>query len=203
MADSARGSDNLIIRANNSEDNNNKLQCVYMNARSIVNKMKVLELTVKQDDLDLVAITETWLHDKITDEEISIEGYTLIRNDRKDINKHRGGGVALYIKNELNPIHKTESYVDAFTESVWCNIRCGREITLLGVCYRAPDSSASNDENLYRLLNEVSKDRVVVMGDFNFANLDWSKLENLDSLHPYLDCLNNNFLLQQVDKPSR
>ena len=140
MADSARGSDNLINRVNNSEDNNNKLQCVYMNARSIVNKMKELELTVREENLDLVAITETWLNDKITDEEISIEGYTLIRNDRKDINKHRGGGVALYIKNELNPIHKTESYIDNFTESVWCNIRCGRELKLLGVCYRAPDS---------------------------------------------------------------
>ena len=61
-----------------------------MNARSIVNKKKELELTIRDENLDLVAITETWLTDKIEDQEMSIEGYTLFRKDRNHIAKHRG-----------------------------------------------------------------------------------------------------------------
>ena len=54
--------------------------------------------------------------------------------------------------------------VDNFSESLWCNIRCGKESTVLGVCYRAPDSRVSNDEKMYELIDEVSKGEIVVMG---------------------------------------
>ena len=56
---------------------------------------------------------------------------------------------------------------------------------------------------MYSLLNRVSNDRVVVMGDFNFPELDWGNIENIDMLHPFVDCINNNFLFQLVDKPTR
>ena len=180
-----------------------KLKCMYMNARSIVNKRKEVELTIRDENLDLLAITETWLNDKISDEEFNISGYMLFRKDRKESNKLRGGGVAMYIRNELNPTYKSDLNECAFSESLWCNIKCGMETTLLGVCYRAPDSLDSNDEKLFSLLNEVSRNRVVVMGDFNFAELNWNRLENLDSSHPFVDCLNNNFLYQVIDEPTR
>jgi hypothetical protein len=41
------------------------------------------------------------------------------------------------------------------------------------------------------------------MGDFNFAELDWGNLEKLDVSHPFVDCLNNNFLFQFVNEPTR
>ena len=149
-----------------------RLQCLYMNARSIVNKKKELELTVRDEKLDIIAITESWLNVNITDEEMGIKGYTLFRKDRNDSVKRRGGRVAIYVKNELNPLHKPEINAEVFAESLWCSISCGNESTLLGVCYRAPDSSDVNDANMYNLLNGVGNDRVIVMGDFNFAELD-------------------------------
>ena len=39
-----------------------RLKCLYMNARSIVNKKKELELTVRDEKLDIIAITESWLN---------------------------------------------------------------------------------------------------------------------------------------------
>jgi hypothetical protein len=41
------------------------------------------------------------------------------------------------------------------------------------------------------------------MGDFNFPELDWSKPESLSESHPFLKCLNDNFLEQLVDEPTR
>ena len=56
---------------------------------------------------------------------------------------------------------------------------------------------------MYNLLYGVNKDRVDVMGDFNFAELDWKNVEKLDASHPFVDCINNNFLFQLVNKPTR
>ena len=69
-----------------------RLKCLYMNARSIVNKKKELELTVRDEKLDIIAITESWLNVNITDEEMGIKGYTLFRKDRNDSVKRRGVG---------------------------------------------------------------------------------------------------------------
>ena len=69
-----------------------KLSCVYFNSRSIVNKHKELEMYVLEEKFDVIGITETWLNAGILDSEMSIEGYTLHRNDRNIEEKHRGGG---------------------------------------------------------------------------------------------------------------
>lgn len=68
-----------------------KLKCVCMNARSVVNKIKELKLLVEEENVDVVAITETWLNETITDEEMNISGFVLFRRDRNDPIKRRGG----------------------------------------------------------------------------------------------------------------
>ena len=78
---------------------NNRLNGVYFNARSVVNKLDALELYIKEENFDIVGITETWLTQSIASSELNIEGYTLFRNDRNNPNKTRGGGVALYVRN--------------------------------------------------------------------------------------------------------
>ena len=45
-----------------------------------------------------MCINETWLDDKISDHEVGIDGYDLVRKDRK----RTGGGVAIYIRNSIN-----------------------------------------------------------------------------------------------------
>ena len=191
--------------SNNSinRDKHNNAKCVYLNARSIVNKQKELELLITEEELDIVGITETWLNDKISDEELHIKGYTLLRNDRNDNIKSRGGGVVLYVRNELHPIHKTDLTELNFPESIWCSINCNGENTLIGVCYRAPDSSEINDIALYSLLNRVKNQRVVVLGDFNYPEINWNQDDTLDAAHPFIECLGNNFLFQLVEEPTR
>src|SRR2546425_11880170 len=77
---------------------------------------------VLEEKFDIVGITETWLYPEISDSEMSIDGYFLLRNDRNDAEKHRGGGVALYVHNDLNCVHRDDLYEQNFPETVWCNI---------------------------------------------------------------------------------
>ena len=41
------------------------------------------------------------------------------------------------------------------------------------------------------------------MGDFNFPELKWKIPESLDDSHPFLKCINDSFLIQHVDEPTR
>ena len=113
---------------------------MYFNARSILNKLDELELYIKDENLDIVGVTETWLTEEILTSEVSIDGYTLVRRDRKDLIKLRGGGVAIYVKNDINVLERDDLNNQLFPETVWCELVLKGEKTLLGVLYRVPDS---------------------------------------------------------------
>ena len=100
----------------------NKLSCTYFNARSIVNKIDELELYIKEEELDIIGITETWLTEEIVTSEICPEGYTLYRKDRKDSVKTTGGGVALFVKHDINITEREDINEQLFSESLWCEI---------------------------------------------------------------------------------
>ena len=54
-----------------------------------------------ENSLHIIGIAETWLHENVSDEEISLQGYTVYRKDRQFVKPGRGGGVVLYISNTL------------------------------------------------------------------------------------------------------
>lgn len=79
---------------------NSKLNCVLLNSRSLCNKIVEFQGLVYGNNLDVVAATDTWLHDGYFDGEIlSSSLYTVFRKDRGG-NK-RGGGVLLAVKTDL------------------------------------------------------------------------------------------------------
>lgn len=180
-----------------------RLSCKLINARSIVNKREELELYVNEENIDIIGITETWLNELILDSEVELEGYTLLRKDRSNGVKTRGGGVAFYVKDSISVSVRDEFSSDLFPECLFCSIECSGVRTLLGICYRAPDSSTDSDKELYRLIGQASEDNCVIMGDFNFPELCWSKIDTLSDEHPFISCINNSFMHQVVDEPTR
>ncbi len=55
---------------------------MMLNAGSVLNKTEELADLARQKDLDIIGVTEIWLHDGIRDYEICLPGYTLFRQDR-------------------------------------------------------------------------------------------------------------------------
>ena len=88
-----------------------------MNARSLVNKSA--EFQSLAADLDLIAVTETWLKPHILDCEI-LPGldFSIHRRDRKD---KTGGGVMLAVKNSIQTLRRKDLEGDA--EIVLCELR--------------------------------------------------------------------------------
>ena len=99
----------------------------------------------------LFSITETWFT------EISIvmlDNYTLFRLDRKG----HGGGVAIYIHNDLNgseitDVHLSKKIPTKDSEQLWIKVNTGKEQILLACIYRPPMSDATKkaqmDKEIY------------------------------------------------------
>jgi hypothetical protein len=59
---------------------------------SLAPKIDEIALTITQQDIDIVFITETWLRQSIPNDPINIKGYQLFRRDRTN---RLYGGVCL------------------------------------------------------------------------------------------------------------
>ena len=73
------------------------LTVMYWNARSLVNQLSYFQSFILANHFDIVAITETWPHNNIFNNEILPSGYSIYRNDRCS----KGGGILLAIKNDF------------------------------------------------------------------------------------------------------
>ena len=82
----------------------NKLSILYYNARSILPKLDNLTAICCASNPDIVCIVESWLSGDISDDEIAVSGYSIVRLDR---NRH-GGGILIYIRSSFS-FHVTVS----------------------------------------------------------------------------------------------
>ena len=77
-----------------------KLKMIHLNIRSLWNTAHLIqlrELAISQK-LDVNTISETWLNSTVTNAEVSINGYTLFRQDRS---RKRGGRVGAFIREDI------------------------------------------------------------------------------------------------------
>lgn len=143
------------------------LKSVHINAQSLMAHIYEIKEIFKRNNVDIIGVSESWLKPSIQSKEVAMSGYTIFRNDR--LNKI-GGGVAVYIREELKPklIYTSPSEYSAKPEFLFVEIGLsGVGALLLGVCYRPPKVGHLSDfENaLIRLMPGYS--RVLLMGDFN------------------------------------
>lgn len=72
---------------------------LFLNIRSLYGHFSEFEIDLKESNIMVFGLVETWLNKDIPDNLINIKGFTIARLDRKC--KKRGGGVMLYIRDDL------------------------------------------------------------------------------------------------------
>ncbi|KAK4824035.1 hypothetical protein QYF61_009626 [Mycteria americana] len=132
------------------------------------------------------------------------EGYRLFRKDRQG---KQGGGVAHYVNGQLECVDLHLGMDEEPTKSLWVRIK-GRAETadiILGVCCRPPDQEDQVDEALYRQIGAAScSQAVVLMGDFNHPDICWrDNTAGHKQAVRFLKCVDDNFLLQVIEEPTR
>jgi len=132
-----------------------QLTCFYTNANSLTGKFD--EFKLRASKYDIVGVVETWASDKIFDAELAMEGFCLYRKDRPG---RVGGGLVLYINDNIQSTEVTDFQHIDFEESVWCRLSIGSESLLVGLIYRSPSSLRANDHKLLEILEVAASDRM-------------------------------------------
>ena len=179
------------------------LKSCTFNARSIVNKRIELQAVANTRELELIAITETWLNCNILDNEILSSEYNIHRRDRL----RRGGGVLLAVKNGIRCQRRFDLETDC--EILWCELNSNPGLSyFVGVFYRPPDTDLNYLTELTNSLEKLPPScKILLLGDFNLPNIEWTLVSPLqqDSLSDYFcDYIVNYFGLSQLVKtPTR
>ena len=155
----------------------NKFSVVHYNVQSILNKVDIIQSELQQ--FDVISLTETWLDNTISDDEIIFNGFNLFRRDRVS---DRHGDVCVFVKRELYAKRRIDLELQNI-ECIWLEIFVDHKKLLIGTFY--PNSS--NDaltaiENSIGLANDTNIHDILITGDFNldiFIPNTWSKINNL------------------------
>ena len=107
------------------------LKILYTNCRSLPPNLDSLRAYAASHTPDIIALCETWIDDTISDFEIFIPEYFVIRRDR---NRH-GGGVLLYIKENI-PITNVTRH--ATIELLFIEVSLKHCSLSIGLFYRPP-----------------------------------------------------------------
>ena len=138
------------------------LHFLHLNARSLLSKLSDVRLLVNNSKAAVLAVSETWLDGSVTDAEIELVGYTVVRKDRN----RNGGGVCLYVRSDISYNPRTDLLCDEL-ESVWIDLLPMTRPITVGACYRPPTQDNFLDL-IEKQLSEVSLDaEILVLGDLN------------------------------------
>ena len=172
---------------------NNFVTFTCLNTQSLVSKRDLL--LAEFSDRDVLLFTETWFNAETPESDTVLENYKLpYRCDRVG---RIGGGVAIYIKNEIYSEELT-NLGNNIVESIWVKIHVKGVDILFGLFYRPPDSEHDIWDHINNSIDNAKNtniDRIIVCGDFNEDQLNPRKYNIKDI------CLQNSFF-QIISDPT-
>jgi hypothetical protein len=156
-------------------------------------------------EFGIIGITETWLKVNSPTTLVNKNNYTFIEKHRSDIiNKDGGGGVGMYIKDNIQFILRENfSIMEEYIETIFIEIpiQKGRN-KIVGTIYRPPDSDNKQFiEALSRILDTIQKENktAYLMGDFNIDLQQQKCCHTKD----FINLLNTYFYYPTITKPTR
>ena len=148
--------------------NQHGLKITHLNVRSLSQHWDEFQILIQDNPFDVMCLTETWLKPSMTDSELHLDGYNLIRNDRTE---KGGGGTAIYYNSMLMARQRTDINCGLDVEAILLEITFPNGGRVL-VC-----SAYCADKTLYKdfkpcletMLDRASSENIelLFLGDFN------------------------------------
>ena len=177
---------------------------MYTNADSLSNKIHELELLAREMKYDVIAITEVLpKNSEYGVDHFVLEGY-------KSVTDSAGRGVTVFIRDTLDLLILPE-YEHSFNPCIIGRlILPNNEPYIVGVFYRSPNSTPESNAKLNSLITQLcenhTREKLILMGDFNHPNIDWAE-ESCNKMknHPdmlFLEMVQQNYLFQHCNEPT-
>ncbi|CAB3992982.1 Hypothetical predicted protein, partial [Paramuricea clavata] len=96
----------------------NTLNIAHINIRNLRHKVDEVRLLLQICHLEILAITETHLDSKISNQQLEVENYKIFRRDREG---KQGGGCLIYLMNNICAI-RLRSLEATEIEQIWLRI---------------------------------------------------------------------------------
>ena len=136
----------------------NQFLGMSVDMRSLVNtanltKLEALIFSLPRK-LDIIAITETWVTPLNSGPYNKLDNYILVQNPRKNL---EGGGVALYIKNNLQftVIDELSIMNEKVLESIFVKIELKQDTITCATIYRSPMTDSTSNQQFISNLSSV------------------------------------------------
>src|SRR5579872_2373665 len=141
----------------------------------------------------------------LQESEFSLAGYNIYSVNIGTLGRR---GIIIYIDERLKSCEI--NVASDFSEFLIVKIYMANDKTLnLGSLYRSPSSCINNDDNLLNLLDTISRssrDDIIMIGDFNYKNIDWlnhvAYTHSTVSEKQFVSNLQDNLLPQHVTFPT-
>ena len=151
-----------------------------------------------------ICLCETFLDDGILNMEVHIPGFSIVRSDRI---ARVGGGACIYIKNTVL-FDLCLQYSNSFCDLLIIKLHHPSLIIIL--IYRPPACPASEFDDIidrtksYDLSLSSPLPNIIMLGDLNFPDINWSDPNpSCPTAGSLINLSNQLFLNQQVTKPTR
>ena len=181
------------------------LTILYTNARSLISKIDHLNVLTVDHKPHIVLICETWLNSDICNSMLNISDYYIdneLRIDRTDTSRGIGGGLLVYVRNDVVVKADTTS---SSNFNQFCQFQLVQKNSKMPVnvvlAYRSPNSTTDNDCELVKLF-EKTKPNSLYYGDFNLPKTNFQVSTSDAKGKPILEVVENQFLDQLIDFPT-
>ena len=136
----------------------------HININSILPKIDELRQIASETKCVVISISETKLDETIQDEELQIQGYNLIRNDRN----RNGGGVACYVRNDIH-FNIRDEFIDEMGSIFFDILLPKSKPILVGFLYRPPNqlNFLNNFSDKLNNIIGINFQEIYILGDIN------------------------------------
>ena len=112
------------------------VKLAYLNARLVPCHVDNIRFLMHESGIDLLLVSETWIHSNTPLDMFYINGYTVHKVDREG---KRAGGVAIYVANHLSS-HKIDTPLLDPLQQLWLEVKLKSTNIAVGVIYRPPST---------------------------------------------------------------
>ena len=157
------------------ENFKNKFIFGHLNMRSLNKNHTELKQVLDKTFFDAFAGTETWLRQNTPKDRFMMDGFNIIRADRKN---SRGGGVCLFLKQHYKFKKIKIPNICEMPEMLWVEVTVGQSKIAIGILYKPPKipCTAFREASLHTLYSKY--EHTILAGDFNVNLLNSDSYES-------------------------
>ena len=182
------------------------LKCGTLNPWSACNKALHIRDLIIEENLDLLAITETYQITPSIQAKLLPPNYGIAYNPRESKSKSKGGGCALIYRKESITCGIVKKYnsdnCEGFHAKLTLPHTCVNVVVIYAPKPKASDSTASNEfiSEFSTILTDELCDlkNLLILGDFNYHY----QKKNDNSTRDFVDLITNCNLIQHINVPT-